>query len=137
MSSTRSGVAPLSLQTSIWSATCSGGLRDEVCSPRSYNETTQPQLHMPWIRIQMVIISHYYQGQIWSGYAKKNSNRALTLLSLQFPEKLFLRQINEFFSLEESLGSWSYFPWSHKDCVHNWDYMLKKGLAGMNCRYEL
>lgn len=38
-------------------------MRDEACSPRSY-ETTQPRLHMPWIRIQMVMISHYYQDQI-------------------------------------------------------------------------
>lgn len=110
MSSTRSGVTSLSLQTSIWSATCSGGLRDEVCSSRSYNETTQPWLHMPWIRIQMVIISHYYQGQIWSGYAKKSSSRAMTLLSLQLPEKLFLRQLNEFFSLEEIYDHEVTFP---------------------------
>lgn len=139
--SSRSGVTPLSLQTSIWSATCSGGLWDEVCSPRSYNETTQPRLHMPWITIQMVIISHYYQGQIWSGYGKKTPNRALTLLSLQLPAKLFLRQVNGFFSLKESLDHKVTFPEAMRTVSVIGITCLRKDLqewiVGMNCNILL
>lgn len=89
------GFTPSSLGTFILSATCSGGLWDEACSPRSC-ETTQPWLHMPWIRIQMVMISHYYQGQISTGDAEG----VQIVLQVPSASREILRQV-----------IWIFLPW--------------------------